>query len=131
MEDDTDDQGQELDSEREIEGIAISLTPSQIGRVVRKAAGTGNVTALLAGRTNIEETLAHKPELLKSANISRSLLIGLIVLCSVPSDGSYIGVVDLSRRLGKSASTTHRYLATLVEVGLVEQNRSRGYRLAR
>jgi DNA-binding transcriptional ArsR family regulator len=131
MEDDTDGREHELDSKHEIEGIAISLTPGQIGRVVRKAAGTGNVTALLAGRTNIQETLAHKPELLKSPNISRSLLVGLIVLCSVPSDGSYVGVVDLSRRIDKSASTTHRYLATLVEVGLVEQNRSREYRLAK
>jgi hypothetical protein len=131
MGDDTDGRDQQLGGEPEIEGIAISLTPSQVGRVVRRAAGTGNVTALLSGRANIQDTLARNPELLKSPNISRSLLVGLIVLCSVPSDGRYIGVVDLSQMLGKSASTTHRYLATLVEVGLVEQNRSRGYRLAR
>jgi DNA-binding IclR family transcriptional regulator len=38
-------------------------------------------------------------------------------------------VYDISTGVGLSHSTTHRYLATLKQVGLVEQSKSRKYRL--
>jgi IclR family pca regulon transcriptional regulator len=63
--------------------------------------------------------------------MSRSLLMGLLVLASFPSDGSDLAVIDVAKRLEMSASTTHRYLTTLLSVGLLEQDpRSRRYRLA-
>jgi uncharacterized membrane protein len=137
MEDDNADPGADSDSEYRDEdghervGIVIHLTPEQVGQFVKAATGVGNLSILLRGQMNIRETLAREPELLQEDRISRSLMRGLLVIDALPKDGSYIGVVDLSKAAGMSASTAHRYLATLVIVGLVERDSSRRYRLAR
>jgi predicted AAA+ superfamily ATPase len=112
--------------------ITIKLTPSQVDRVIRDATGTGNMSLLLSGALGIKETLAHDPKLLRNSKISTSLLRGLQVFSSLPSDESYIGVSELARELNESPSTTHRYLSTLQVLGLVEQHpRTRKYRPAR
>jgi DNA-binding MarR family transcriptional regulator len=65
-----------------------------------------------------------------SRNLSQSLLLGLLVLSYLPSDGSYVANADLAEVLDMPSSTTHRYLATLVTVGVVERDpTSRKYRL--
>ena len=52
------------------------------------------------------------------------------MLAVFPVDGSYLGNADLARMLGMNQSTTHRYLSTLVAVGLVERDpATRRYRL--
>ncbi len=120
------------DPDHEHKGIAINLTSSQIDQVVRGAAGVGNMSVLLSGHIDRQEILAHESELLKDQDMSASLMRGLLIIAALPSDGSYIGVVELARALNLSASTTHRYLATLVRVGLVERDTSsRKYRLAK
>jgi len=61
---------------------------------------------------------------------SQSLLVGLDVLSHLSVDVD-VGVVDLSETVGISASTTSRYLQTLVGAGLVERHpETRKYRLA-
>jgi hypothetical protein len=63
--------------------------------------------------------------------LSRSFLRGCLVLSALPRDGTPLGVVDLAKSIGASPSTTHRYLLTLVELGLVEYvERTRRYCLA-
>jgi len=53
------------------------------------------------------------------------------VLSGVPGDGSEIGVIDLAHQIGLGASTTYRYVATLLSVGLIERDPStRRYRLS-
>jgi hypothetical protein len=122
----------ETESERSDVGIAIELTSGQVDRVIRDATGAGNMSILLSGQSGIKKTLAHDPKLLHSPKISVSLLRGLQVLAGLPPDGDYIGVTELARELNESASTTHRYLATLQMVGLVERDpTTRKYRLAR
>jgi DNA-binding MarR family transcriptional regulator len=75
--------------------------------------------------------LAHSAEM-ENPRLSHSFIAGLLVLASLPLDGEYVGIVALARMLDMSPSTTHRYVTTLVTVGLVERDPStRGYRLAR
>jgi len=53
------------------------------------------------------------------------------MLASFPGDGSYVSIAKLARLLGMSPSTTHRYVSTLLAVGLLERDpRTRKYRLA-
>jgi DNA-binding IclR family transcriptional regulator len=64
-------------------------------------------------------------------HLSRSLLPGLLLLTSLPLDGSYLGNAEVARMIGMNASTAHRYVSILVEVGLVERDSTtRRYRLA-
>ena len=73
---------------------------------------------------------------LKSANaathrMSRSLLVGLTIYASFPADGGSLGVHEIATRLDLTSSTTHRYLATLVAVGLINRDpRTRRYHRA-
>ena len=66
----------------------------------------------------------------ESPRLSRSLLLGLTVFAAFPTDGDALAVTDVAGRLGLSPSTTHRYMTTLLAVGLLEQDpRSRRYRV--
>lgn len=61
---------------------------------------------------------------------SQSLERGLAVLASFRSERPLLGVSELGRDLGLSRSTTHRYVATLVALGYLQQDAvSRKYRL--
>lgn len=62
--------------------------------------------------------------------LSHSLLIGLEVLSCFPLDGTERGVADIARQLDMNNSTVHRYMTTLLRVGLLERNPyTRWYRL--
>jgi hypothetical protein len=111
--------------------VRIELSATQIDQVVRSAADGGSITVLLAGLGDVRSVLETAPKLLENSRLSRSLLAGLLMLASFPADGSYLRVAEAAKMLGMSPSTTHRYLATLLAVGLVEQDpRTRRYRLA-
>ena len=61
---------------------------------------------------------------------SQSLERGLAILSSFRSAQPLLGVSDLSRRVGLSRSTTHRYVATLAALGYLQQDvDTRKYRL--
>lgn len=67
----------------------------------------------------------------EDARLSRSLLRGLSILTCFGPSHEERGILELAGQLGMSPSTTHRYVATLVELGLLERcTRSRKYRLA-
>jgi len=67
----------------------------------------------------------------EDARLSRSLLRGLSILTCFGPGKEERGIIELASELGMSPSTTHRYVATLVELGLLERStRSRKYRLA-
>lgn len=110
-------------------GITIELTSTQVDGVVRRSANTGDVSSLLRGLAESPST-AKLRTLSQSPRLSRSLLLGLLVLASFPADGSALAVTDVASQLEMSPSTTHRYLTTLLAVGLLEQDpRSRRYRV--
>jgi DNA-binding transcriptional ArsR family regulator len=111
-------------------GITIELTRPQIDRVMRDASEGDGVSSLLRGLAD-SGTLASRYEALsESPRLSRSLLLGLLVLASFPNDRSSLAVTDVAAQLGMSPSTTHRYMSTLLAVGLLEQDpRTRRYML--
>lgn len=108
--------------------VTLALTSEQVDRVVRASRGTAGVLAvMLAGLYKLEASLAAQPEILASARMSRSLLMGLRILANLGSEPA--SVTGLAEKLALSPSTTHRYLITLLAARLVEQDaRSRRYR---
>jgi IclR family pca regulon transcriptional regulator len=61
---------------------------------------------------------------------SQSLERGLAILSAFDSERPLIGVSELSRELSLSRSTAHRYIATLAQLGYLQQDPdSRRYRL--
>jgi hypothetical protein len=112
-------------------GVTLELSPAQVDRIVRGAAEGGNMSVLLSGLQDVREVLAGEPSQLEDSRLSRSLLAGLLMLASFPTDGSYLGNAEIARMLGMNPSTTHRYVSTLVAVGLLERDpHTRRYRLA-
>jgi hypothetical protein len=107
--------------------ITIELTRAQVDQVVRRSSEGSPVSNILHGLA--EGGLASSfPALSESPRLSRSLLLGLLVLAAFPTNGEALAVSDVATRLGLSPSTTHRYMTTLLAVGLLEQDsRSRRY----
>jgi hypothetical protein len=117
-----------IGSERE--KVVVELSPAQVDRVIRSAAEGGSMSLLLSGLREIREVLAREPSQLEDNRLSRSLLAGLLMLASFPTDGSYLGNAEIARLLNMNPSTTHRYVSTLVAVGLLERDpTTRRYRL--
>jgi hypothetical protein len=117
-------------AEAESDAITIELSAAQVDRVVRDAADGGNMSVLLTGLKDVRTVLAQEPRQLEDSRLSRSLLAGLLMLASFPADGSYLGNAEIARMLDMNPSTTHRYVSTLVAVGLLERDPStRRYRL--
>jgi IclR family pca regulon transcriptional regulator len=72
---------------------------------------------------------AQVPSTRNSAH-SQSLERGLAILSAFRSGRPLLGVSDLSREVGLSRSTTHRYIATLAGLGYLQQDGpTRKYRL--
>lgn len=89
------------------------------------------MSLLLSGLGDVRETLRAQPQQLRDSKLSRSLLSGLLLLASFPADGGFLGNAEIARTLAMNNSTVHRYLQTLVAVGLVQRDpRTRRYRLA-
>lgn len=117
--------------------VSIELSKAQVDQVVRSAGQGGTMSVLLSALKDPHWTLALDsdewvyPAQLEDRRLSRSLLSGLLVLSCFPSDGGYLGIAELARMLGMNTSTTHRYVTTLLAVGLLERDAAtRRYRLA-
>lgn len=116
--------------EKETDRVFIELSPAQVDRVIRSAAEGGSMSVLLSGLTDVREVLAREPKQMEDSRLSHSLLAGLLMLASFPTDGSYLGNAEIARMLDMNPSTTHRYVSTLVAVGLLERDpATRRYRL--
>jgi hypothetical protein len=114
------------------DGVRIALTAAQIDEVVRSAADGGNMSLLLSGLGDVRTALNEGTGPLENPRLSGSLLCGLLILASFPADGGFMSIKEISGLTGKSPSTAHRYISTLIAVGLLERDpRTREYRLAR
>jgi hypothetical protein len=118
------------------EAVLIELSKSQVDQVVRSAGQGGTLSVLLSAVKDPEWPLAldseewSYPAQMEDRRLSRSLLSGLLVLSCFPADGGYLGIAELARMLDMNTSTTHRYVTTLLAVGLLERNpATRKYRL--
>jgi hypothetical protein len=119
------------------ETVLIELSKSQVDQVVRAAGQGGTMSVLLSALKDPNWTLATDsedwsyPAQMDDRRLSRSLLSGLLVLSCFPLDGGYLGIADLAGMLDMNASTTHRYVATLLAVGLLDRDpATRRYRIA-
>jgi IclR helix-turn-helix domain len=117
--------------------VTIELSKAQVDQVVRAAGHGGTMSVLLSAVRDPEWTLSldseewSYPAQMEDRRLSRSLLSGLLVLSCFPHDGAYLGIAELARMLDMNTSTTHRYVTTLMAVGLLERDPStRRYRLA-
>jgi IclR helix-turn-helix domain len=110
-------------------GVSLGLTAEQVASVIAAAtAPGGSDDATLASGLAAPGQLTRSP-LLDNRTVSRSLLLGLVVLSSFPADGSDRGIKEVAQELDLPTSTTHRYAHTLHAVGLLEQDhRTRRYR---
>jgi hypothetical protein len=110
--------------------VMIELSPTQVDRVVRGAAESGNMSVLLSGLKDVREVLSQEPRQMDDSRLSRSLLAGLLMLACFPTDGAFLGNAEIARMLDMNPSTAHRYVSTLVAVGLLERDpATRRYRL--
>jgi hypothetical protein len=108
--------------------VEIALTPAQVERVIEGAKDAGSFTALLTGLD--AEGIPFPAVRLNDSRLSRSFLAGLLILSVLPADGTPIGNVEIARALNVNPSTCHRYVQTLVAVGLAERDAAtRRYRL--
>jgi hypothetical protein len=109
------------------EHVTVALNDAQISQIVRTASNSAHIGHRLASLK--EHALPASESLgLDNPRLSRSLLQGLLIYASLPTDGGSVGVVEMAQRLDLTASTTHRYLVTLVAIGLASQDpRSRRY----
>jgi len=119
------------------EAVTIELSKAQVDQVIRAAGEGGTMSVLLSALKDPKWTLAvdseewSYPVQMEDRRLSRSLLSGLLVLSCFPADGGSLGIAELARRLDMNTSTTHRYVTTLLAVGLLERDAStRRYRLA-
>ncbi len=109
--------------------VELNLTSAQVEQIMRQVAGEeaggeSILSMLLAlGGSRDAPVLNDLERYVISVGhgVSRSVLVGLLVLASVPSEGQ-VGVTALARRLGMHSSTLHRYFRTWVLVGLLEQD---------
>jgi IclR helix-turn-helix domain len=120
-----------------LETVTIELSKAQVDQVVRAAGQGGTMSVLLSALKDPDWTLAldseewSYPAQMEDRRLSRSLLSGLLVLSCFPADGGFLGIAELARMLGMNTSTTHRYVTTLLAVGLLERDSAtRRYRLA-
>jgi hypothetical protein len=119
-------QGRALGGEK----VLLELTSSQVSHVLRHASGPGTLSLLLSRLPRVQRMLQEAPKQLEDERHSKSLLLGLLILAVFPADRSYVGNVDVARSLDINLSTSHRYLSTLVSVGLLERHpTTRKYRL--
>jgi hypothetical protein len=110
-------------------GVLIALTDGQVAQVLREASGQADPTSLLPEVSQIDVVASVVAPLLEDPVYSRSALRALLVINALPLDGNDRELTDVARELDLSGSTTHRYMHTLIAVGLVEQDpRSRRYR---
>jgi hypothetical protein len=117
--------------------ITVELSKQQVDQVVRAAGQGGAMSVLLSALKDPNWSLVgdgepwSQPAQMEDRRLSRSLLSGLLVLSCFPADGGYLGIADLARMLAMNTSTTHRYVTTLLAVGLLERDaNTRRYRLA-
>lgn len=84
-----------------------------------------------AGRLRAESE-AYKPRISLEPihRFSRSLEYGVAILECFTDERQILGIAEMADMVGVSRSTTHRYALTLVELGRLEQDNKRKYRLA-
>jgi hypothetical protein len=102
------------------EGVPLRLTAEQIAKVIAEAvarAPDGELSAGLAQPRDLRNS-----SLMDDPRMSKTLLLGLVILIAFPADGGKRGVQEVARELDIPTSTAHRYIQTLLAVKLLAQD---------
>lgn len=103
------------------DSISITLTRTQVKQIMREAQEERGVAAALSGLGC--DKLAEAYESIETMpGLSRSLLVGLLVLRCFPPGGGSRGVKEVAEMIGTKPSNAHRYITTLVAAGLLERD---------
>lgn len=115
------------------ESLKLELASAQVKIVLDWAAQNGSMSlALNASDTGLDAITKAYLEIADSdPKLSSSLMTGLVILASFPTDGSPIANAEIARQIGINPSTSHRYVTTLVVAGLVEKDPDKKYRLTK
>jgi hypothetical protein len=108
--------------------VTIALTADQVADIVLAAAGSGHgAPAPLLDW--LDPTTLASSTLIDDPTLCRSLIVGLAMLLSFPATGETRGTKEITEALGLRTSTGHRYMRTLLRIGLLAQDPStRQYR---
>lgn len=99
-----------------------------LDRITVRRGGNGSGRVYLDGAGRVSEDRSNKvPD--NDGRYSLSLGHGLAILASFTAERPTLGIADMASVLSMSRSTTHRYAATLAQLGYLEQNSARRYRL--
>src|ERR1700691_576957 len=119
-------------SQRELK---IILSPTQVKSVITQVSNRWVGATVLSGLPDQSKLEQLYETSRNKGGLSSSFLAGLVVLAALaalPADEDTIGVTDLARQVNADAATTHRYVQTLLRVGLAEQDpETRRYYLPR
>ncbi len=116
--------------------VFIQLSEDQVERVIHGRAHGSAAEHDGDGGPSDGKRAGHSTQwlfstLMEDRSLSHSLLIGLQVLTCFPLDGTERGVAEVAKQLRMNNSTVHRYMSTLMRIGLLEQDMyTRLYRLA-
>jgi IclR helix-turn-helix domain len=112
--------------------VVVELSQAQVRGVLRAARSAGEVPILMSGLMDSGEVREAGRARLRDRRLSSSLIAGLLVLGCFPADGGDLGNSEVAEMMDMSLSTTHRYVSTLLALGLLERDPgTRRYRLAR
>jgi Fic family protein len=112
------------------DSISITLNRAQVSHVLRQAQEATGVAAALSGPADNDKLAQAYDSIDEAPALSRSLLIGLLVLRCFPEDGTSLGVKEVADIVGTKSSNAFRYMATLVAAGLLERDpKTRRYHL--
>lgn len=115
---------------RESPGSAFPLGKDggDLDTITVRGTGNGGSRVYLDGAGRVSEDRSNKvPD--NDGRYSLSLGHGLAILASFSAERPTLGIADMASVLSMSRSTTHRYAATLAQLGYLEQNSARRYRL--
>ncbi len=113
--------------------VSISLAQGQIDEISRQMIRRGTIPGWLDGFEHQDDAIAQLANgpLMEDRRLSRSVLIGLLILACFAPPGTERRLIDVAHMLNLPASSIHRYVRTLVAVGLLEQAPgTREYRLS-
>jgi Fic family protein len=106
----------------------LELSAAQVDQVIDAAGAPNGVRGALAGVRDLTASAAQAV-VRDHRGLSSSFLSGLLVLAAFPDDRTYMGNAQIARMLGMSLATSHRYISTLLAVGLLERDpETRKYR---
>jgi hypothetical protein len=117
-----------------LQGIAVTLSGAQVTHVLREATGvSGSRRVLLEHVDDLGQSVAAAlaDTELNEQRVSYSALRVLSIFSMFAPAGNVRSIKEVAEQQGISPGTAHRYVRTLLEVGLLEQvTHSRKYRIS-